>query len=79
MWPGIPRGAGEPGEYEGTCIIPLPDGGKICSSSSQCSGTCLAVDGSQKTGRGQCSRTNYNSGCRAFVEKGKASQVICSD
>jgi hypothetical protein len=76
-WPGMP-GQGEPGDFQGMCIVKLPDAGKSCSSSSQCIGTCRASDITGAKAKGVCSTTNYAAGCFTLVEDGKV-QAICAD
>jgi hypothetical protein len=76
-WPGMP-GQGEPDDFQGICIVELPDAGKPCTSSSQCLGTCRASDVTGTEAKGVCSTTNYAAGCFTLVEEGIA-QAICAD
>lgn len=70
-----------------TCVLPLPDAGKACTSSSQCVGQCL-LDESRLNGRtirpnaravGRCQPTNYGFGCRTNVENGRIAMSLCVD
>jgi hypothetical protein len=76
-WPGMP-GQGVPEDFQGMCIVKLPDAGKPCSSSSQCLGTCRASDITGTKAKGVCSSTNYAAGCFTLVEEGVA-RAICAD
>jgi hypothetical protein len=76
-WPGMP-GQGEPDDFQGICIVKLPDGGKPCTSSSQCIGTCRASNITGTKATGVCSTTNYAAGCFTLVEDG-IPQEICAD
>ena len=76
---------------EEICNLPTKDGGKSCSSSNECEGSCLAVlnndeqsalmKGDKKGMKvpGQCSNSLRNIGCLGFVEDGKVDQIICLD
>jgi hypothetical protein len=76
-WPGMP-GQGEPDDFQGMCIVELPDAGKHCTSSSQCIGTCRAIDITGANAKGVCSTTNYAAGCFTIVEEGIARET-CAD
>ncbi len=77
-WPGMSR-QGEPDDFQGMCVIKLPDAGAPCTSSSQCMGTCRATRGEGEAGPGVCSTTNYAAGCLALVEDGVAKPLMCAD
>lgn len=55
-----------------TCIMPTPDGGKSCSTSTQCSGTCLAQTRS-------CSKVTPMFGCYSFLDNSGKEVSICVD
>ncbi len=65
-----------------TCVLPLPDAGKVCRSSADCSGACFAplraeLD-SQTTGT--CQRDTASMfGCNNFVEDGVVVRGVCVD
>lgn len=67
------------------CIINYADGGKPCTASSQCQGSCLAQ--SEKKGlfgrrKGVCAKDNNPFGCRPYtIEQAKAGAkgTICTD
>jgi hypothetical protein len=78
---GIPR----PNEQR-FCMLPSPDAGKACQSSSDCrAATCLSSKqfpdgeevGVQTTG--VCSKYGAVGGCMARVEGGKAQKTVCVD
>jgi len=62
------------------CVIPRRDGGKICRSSDDCEGACLAdldlAEGTPTTGT--CAHeSGMIFGCYNYVEQGKAGGPIC--
>lgn len=77
-WPGIPHQE-EPDDFQGTCIRRTSDAGKVCTSSNDCQGLCLATSESAVTRSGICAGNTFGSGCRATVEEGAPSPVICVD
>ena len=65
------------------CVINYADAGKSCSSSSQCQGSCLAGEGTDRTPgaatTGVCQATSNRFGCTTPVENGKAGPTLCID
>lgn len=73
------------------CDLPAPDGGKICSDASQCeSYNCIAklteeekqtvISGTVIRTTGICTTwASETFGCKARVEKGKVSGILCAD
>jgi len=74
------------------CNLPTTDGGKKCSSSNDCEGSCLAVDLTEEQRRslmrgekveievkGECTSWLRNFGCIGFVEDGKVDRFLCLD
>ncbi|WP_018146898.1 hypothetical protein [Henriciella marina] len=64
------------------CIQTFADGGKICTDSSECTGTCrtsgeFADGGSRVTG--QCTSNDNIFGCYQTVENGVAGPALCVD
>lgn len=59
------------------CVFPTRDGGKACTDSSQCEGTCATDDASATAG--QCTGTIDPMGCYSVVTKGHAEEKICRD
>lgn len=72
-----------------SCEMMTGDAGKVCSSSKDCEGACIAdLTASQeaeiKKGRkvkinGACSSTVFVVGCRGFVEGGAVEYMTCID
>lgn len=63
------------------CMVKFRDGGKACSSSSDCSGRCLGDNSTpmgQKT-TGKCALTNDPCGCFQLIENGVAQPTLCAD
>jgi hypothetical protein len=77
-WPGMPR-PGEPNDSEGFCLLSTGDAGQPCTSSNECEGSCEAQADSATTHKGRCSAKNTRTGCRAYVENGTPTAVICTD
>jgi hypothetical protein len=66
----------------GGCLLPSRDGGRPCTSSSQCQFKCLATSRPSSPGAevtGECAKDNNRFGCRAFVEDGRFVQGPCVD
>ena len=71
------------------CVIPYPDAGKVCSDSSQCTGTCRITGDEIRakkvvpgvaTVKGTCQRDKFDiGGCYAKVTKGMLGVVVCMD
>jgi hypothetical protein len=73
------------------CNIPTKDGGKECSSSNDCEGSCLAVltedqrsllmNGKKLNENvpGKCTGMLRNFGCIGFVENSKVDKFLCLD
>jgi hypothetical protein len=67
------------------CVKPLADAGKPCSGSSDCSGSCIAVDtkiSSLQRGdaaAGMCQAEDPLLGCFAILEGGTVANMICVD
>ena len=69
------------------CVIPYPDGGRICSDDSQCKGGCIFEFGGggsepKKGDRtsGVCQRTDEQFGCFAHVKNGRlVDDGLCAD
>lgn len=71
------------------CVIPYPDAGKVCSDSSQCTGTCrITGDESRakqiKPGavsvKGTCQKDKFDlGGCYAKLSKGMMGVIVCMD
>ncbi len=65
------------------CVINYADAGKVCSSSSQCQGSCLAGEATDRTPgatiTGVCQATSSRFGCNTPVENGKAGPTLCID
>ncbi len=74
--------------YE-SCNLPTSDGGKICSDRSECESECIAELTSEQKEMvqnddyiettGKCYEYQTVVGCRAFVEDGKVTYIICID
>ncbi len=65
-----------------SCRHRTKDGGKACTSSSQCEGKCIAKTGTAEGTKtsGECSGTREILGfCGSFVENGVAEKTICID
>lgn len=56
------------GETIDVCVMPFKDGGKKCTSSDQCEGSCVTNVVSQLGKQGTCQRTTDSSGCQNAVE-----------
>ncbi|MDF1801939.1 hypothetical protein [Thalassovita sp.] len=54
------------------CIMPTPDGGQSCSTSTQCSGTCLAQTRS-------CSKVTPMFGCYSILDSTGKEVSLCVD
>jgi hypothetical protein len=68
-----------------TCNIPTTDGGKVCSDSRDCQGSCLA-DVTQNdltkgavTIQGKCTPWKITQGCLALVRDGKVYNILCTE
>ena len=64
------------------CTMPTRDGGKPCTSSSQCELRCRALGRpvpSDVEIVGECARNNNPFGCHSFVENGRFIQGPCVD
>lgn len=88
------RAKGGTFEYQGfslapVCTTPLSDGGKPCSSSSECEGKCI-VDLDRRgidyrtlpkgtAVAGQCTAQAPHFGCYVPVHEGRALQAMCAD
>jgi hypothetical protein len=65
-----------------SCVTPLQDGGKACSSNSECSGVCFAPDGVPigQAATGTCQvDTAAMFGCHDHVEGGVVVGGLCVD
>lgn len=63
------------------CFLKMQDANKDCSSSDECEGTCLALEGAEPGDKvvGKCSEYDSTFGCHSKVEDGKATPVLCID
>lgn len=64
------------------CIQTFGDGGKTCSDSAECMGTCRAYDMPKSFDEpmtGQCAKTDNIFGCYATIEGGQADGMMCVD
>jgi len=73
------------------CNLPTTDGGKECTSSNDCEGSCLAVltqderstlmkgEKMDKEVEGQCTSWVRNFGCIGFVENSRVDKFLCLD
>jgi hypothetical protein len=64
------------------CIVPYPDGGKPCTSSTQCAGACLAESGPSgdvPVSSARCQADNATFGCHTEFLDGKPVEEICAD
>ena len=71
------------------CVIPYPDAGKVCTDSSQCTGTCRITSDESRAKqvvpgaaavKGTCQRDKFDiAGCYAKVSKGMMGVIICMD
>ncbi|GAB1597159.1 hypothetical protein [Lysobacter claricitrinus] len=65
-----------------SCVVPLPDAGKVCRSNSECAGFCFAptgvVVGQAATGTCQIDKAAMF-GCRDQVENGVVVGGMCVD
>lgn len=59
------------------CNLPTSDGGKKCTDSSECDGSCIGER--EGVTSGKCSDRTIVKGCYPFVENGKASGILCAD
>lgn len=58
-----------------TCITPYQDADKLCSSSSQCEGRCLAEDIGSLEG-GKCEYDDSPFGCYVIIENATKGEYI---
>jgi len=58
----------EYGETVDVCVMPFKDGGKKCTSSDECEGSCVTNVVSQLGKQGTCQKTTDSSGCENPVE-----------
>lgn len=73
---GVWQKVGVLGKYQ--CIHTYSDGGKMCTSSSQCQGGCIATTGNGTAG--SCKRDDNPFGCYQFIEdKNAGKPVLCRD
>lgn len=66
------------------CVVSYSDGGKRCTDSDQCEGSCRIPDVANAPAAGaaavgQCQPTSSGFGCYTTVEDGKAEATICVD
>jgi hypothetical protein len=71
------------------CNMPTGDGGKECSSQSDCKGACIAkltsiqvenvTSGGIVEATGTCTSYRITNGCLPFVEDGKVKSIMCFD
>lgn len=64
------------------CIVPYPDGGKPCTSSTQCAGACLAESGRRADvplSSARCQADNATFGCHTEFFDGKPVEETCVD
>ncbi len=64
------------------CVVTYADGGRQCSSGSQCKGDCVAEGSDLVAGQqasGTCQRTSSRFGCSTRVESGRALATLCVD
>lgn len=63
------------------CYIAFPDGGKSCTSSSECYGICKADESGNGRPQipGKCSPSSNAFGCYGRVENGRIAGTICVD
>jgi len=72
-----------------SCNLPASDGGKACSDSDECDGSCLAdLDANEMEAArkgetlkkdGKCTPWMITVGCQARVEDGKVRGLLCMD
>jgi hypothetical protein len=73
--------AGPPGSE--MCAIPFQDGGRRCTSGSQCAGDCLYEGPSPRPDQqvaGRCEAfQQHGVGCRTMLEHGRVASAVCVD
>lgn len=73
--------------YNEMCALPYRDGGRRCTSSSQCEGDCVYAHRNDDLDyprrgarvRGECQSLNYPFGCSEKVERGRLQETVCTD
>ena len=75
------RWLGVPGAEYALCPLPVTDGGKSCTDSSQCQLRCIAGEDVQVGAKvkGICQGRHNHWGCHQFVENGRAGHELCVD
>ena len=65
------------------CLQQFSDGGKSCSDSSECQGSCTSSDTAIEAGTpnvtGTCAANDSPFGCRQIIEGGVAKGFLCVD
>ena len=60
------------------CVLPYPDAGKICKSSKDCIGHCIAPVTDEPISNGTCQKNDYPDDCgRPHYENGKVIYFNC--
>lgn len=73
-----------------SCNLPTSDGGKECTDTSECEGTCLAALSNKEQNlvmrekktiqtKGKCTPWVITVGCQARVQNGKVQGILCID
>lgn len=73
-----------------SCNLPTSDGGKECTDTSECEGTCLAALSNEEQNlvmrekktiqtKGKCTPWVITVGCQARVQNGKVNGILCID
>lgn len=64
--------------YESLCVLPYPDAGKVCKSSKECVGHCIAPVTNDPVVQGTCQRDDSPDDCgRPHFEHGKVIYFNC--
>lgn len=64
--------------YDSLCVLPYPDAGKVCKSSKECTGHCIAPVTSDAVVQGTCQRDDNPDDCgRPHFENGKVIYFNC--
>lgn len=74
--------ASPPGSFH-ACIIPTTDGGKACSSATDCQSMCVLAPGQSvhygDHAEGRCMADYFTGGCRQYVHRGRYAFGLCSE